>query len=195
MSKSTPFDLLDFVKSRTRPYDLRYDADADTVHLSGSFRTADLLDIASTVIVGQQIAARYVTEEPAQADDPAFSDEAFNDAGFTADGRSRFLDYYGDGKRVSAADREEALKKLKPLSAPIYNLFAPDLAKAPGDSLRKKFHAVGTKCFKDRWDEVRPRIVTAVSKGRAESSSDLCEEEMKAITVAMEIEIIHRTLI
>jgi hypothetical protein len=194
MSKSIAFDLAEFVNTRNRVYEIQFDAVSDTVRLSGDYRTQDLLEILSSILVGQQIASRSLLPKP-PPDDPAFSAGVFNELGFTEEGRTRFLHYYGDGERVDESSREEALKMLRPISAPIYNLVNVDIDEKPHETLRKRFHAIGTQRYKDKWDEVRPRIVKAVSRGRAESSSDLCREEMQAIAVAMEIEIIHLTLI
>lgn len=55
----------------------------------------------------------------------------------------------------------------------------------PTDKQRRQFHAVGTKAYGDEWDDRRPALVKAITKGRATSSNELTADEMGKLIIGM----------
>jgi len=62
---------------------------------------------------------------------------------------------------------------------------AQQAAKLDGAILRK-FHAVGHTLYGDAWDDKRPELVKAATKGRATSASDLTEAEINKLIAGMQ---------
>jgi hypothetical protein len=58
-------------------------------------------------------------------------------------------------------------------------------AKLPANTL-KRLHAVGTEAYGKGWDDKRPELVKAITKGRSESSSDLSAGEASRLIDGME---------
>ena len=45
------------------------------------------------------------------------------------------------------------------------------------DQERKEYHAIGNALYPDSWNDKRAELASAISKGRAESTSELTREE------------------
>ena len=50
----------------------------------------------------------------------------------------------------------------------------------------KKLHAAGSLCYGSTWDDVRPKLVNAITKGRSESSNDLTKAEAATLIDGIE---------
>jgi len=59
-------------------------------------------------------------------------------------------------------------------------------APKPSATMRKKFHATGVELYGDEWDDKRPELTKAISKGRVTSSNDLTRDEMTKLIEGME---------
>lgn len=82
----------------------------------------------------------------------------------------------------------ESLADVEPLPFDEPKQPAPKLP----DNLRKKLHAVGTQAYGKEWNAKRPELVKAVTKGRAESSSDLTKDEAERIGSITELVILAK---
>lgn len=56
----------------------------------------------------------------------------------------------------------------------------PDIAK-----LRRQFHAVGTKLFNGRWEEVRHKNIHRLTEGKTEHTNDLLADELQTLITGM----------
>jgi hypothetical protein len=77
---------------------------------------------------------------------------------------------------IAPGDDDDAasLTKKKPPTPPMPPAKPPEkMTAAQG----KKLHAAGSLCYGSTWDDVRPKLVSAITKGRTESSNDLYKDE------------------
>jgi len=70
-----------------------------------------------------------------------------------------------------------------------------ELFPAVPESLRRKFHAVGGKCYGDEWDDQRARLVSSITKGKSKSSNDLSREQMEKLIDGMEKKLAQQLLV
>lgn len=76
--------------------------------------------------------------------------------------------------------------KPAPVSQPSPPALADELFPAIPESLRRKFHAVGSKVYGDEWDDKRAELVSNVTKGKSRSSNDLTREQMEKLVEGIE---------
>lgn len=65
-------------------------------------------------------------------------------------------------------------------------------APKPTLSMKRKFHATGVDLYGDEWDDKRPELTKAISKGRVTSSNELTFDEMHKLIEGMEVKLAER---